>query len=111
MRVVIFWAMCHHSLGHEKKALLTIAHVLFKNTKPKVVNYYSSYFYPVTSIASAYWQKNPWPFILHTCYKKEKNKKQKQIGQSPDSLFVAFFPFFFVSRGQSWKIKTCKEHI
>ena len=22
MRVVIFWAMCHHSLGHEKKALL-----------------------------------------------------------------------------------------
>ena len=33
---------------------LTIAHVLFKNTKPKVENYYSSYFYPVTSIASAY---------------------------------------------------------
>ena len=24
MRVVIFWAMCHHSLGHEKKALLTV---------------------------------------------------------------------------------------
>jgi len=23
MRVVIFLAMCHHSLGHEKKALLT----------------------------------------------------------------------------------------
>ena len=22
MRVVIFWTMCHHSLGHEKKALL-----------------------------------------------------------------------------------------
>ena len=22
MRVVIFWAMCHHSLGNEKKALL-----------------------------------------------------------------------------------------
>ena len=24
MRVVIFWTMCHHSLGHEKKALLSI---------------------------------------------------------------------------------------
>ena len=24
MRVVIFWAMCHHSLGHEKKALLNV---------------------------------------------------------------------------------------
>ena len=23
MRVVFFWAMCHHSLGHEKKALLS----------------------------------------------------------------------------------------
>ena len=23
MRVVIFWTMCHHSLGHEKKALLS----------------------------------------------------------------------------------------
>ena len=33
---------------------LTIAHVLFKNTKLKVENYYSSYFYPVTSIASAH---------------------------------------------------------
>ena len=22
MRVVVFWTMCHHSLGHEKKALL-----------------------------------------------------------------------------------------
>ena len=25
MRVVIFWAMCHHSLGHEKKALLSVS--------------------------------------------------------------------------------------
>ena len=33
---------------------LTIAHVLFKNTKPKVENCYSSYFYPVTSLASAH---------------------------------------------------------
>ena len=24
MRVVIFWAMYHHSLGHEKKALLNV---------------------------------------------------------------------------------------
>ena len=24
MRVVIFWTMCHHSLGHEKKALLIV---------------------------------------------------------------------------------------
>ena len=24
MRVVIFWTMCHHSLGHEKKALLIL---------------------------------------------------------------------------------------
>ena len=24
MRLVIFWTMCHHSLGHEKKALLTL---------------------------------------------------------------------------------------
>ena len=32
---------------------------------------------------------------------KKRKKKQKQIGQSPDNLFVAFFPSFFVSRGQS----------
>ena len=25
MRVVIFWTMCHHSLGHEKKAFLIIS--------------------------------------------------------------------------------------
>ena len=25
MRVVNFWTMCHHSLGHEKKPLLTIS--------------------------------------------------------------------------------------
>ena len=29
MRVVNFWTMCHHSLGHEKKALLS-AHFLIE---------------------------------------------------------------------------------
>ena len=28
MRVVIFWIMCHLSLGHEKKALLTIVNLI-----------------------------------------------------------------------------------
>ena len=43
MRVVIFWIMCHLSLGHEKKALLSSfqklrsnAEILYLTVKPDV---------------------------------------------------------------------------
>ena len=34
MRVVIFWTMCHHSLGHEKKALLSSKFENVRQLKP-----------------------------------------------------------------------------
>ena len=34
MRVVIFWTMCHLSLGHEKKALLIVQINKFTNPDP-----------------------------------------------------------------------------
>ena len=48
-----FFEMVRNSVSLVRR-YLTIAHVLFKNTEPKVENYYSSYFYPEASIASAY---------------------------------------------------------
>ena len=74
---------------------LTIAHVLFKNTEPKVENYYSSHFYPVTSIAKCVLTKKYMAFYRAHLLKKQTT--QKQNGQSPDNLFVAFFPLFFVT--------------
>ena len=43
-----------------------------------------------------------------TLPKKKKNKTQKQIGQSPANLFVAFIPFFYVTWAKL-KIKTCED--
>ena len=39
--------------------------------------------------------------------KKKTQQKEKQIGQSPGKLFVAFFPFFV--SGEKVETKTCEE--
>ena len=43
MRVAIFWIMCHLSLGHEKKALLSASYNLMKyKTKQGAKNNYKA---------------------------------------------------------------------
>ena len=68
------------------------SHMCFSKTK--VENYYSSYFYPVTSIASAYWQEIHG--LLSCTLAKKKTNKQTNRTISWQTI-CRFSPLFCVT--------------
>ena len=93
MRVVIFWTMCHHSLGHEKKALLISNHTVFFSFNLKLICRSGSCNFS----------------FLKYLLAQINSKLSKQTTHQQHSLFLAkFISTFEDTKYKSWKIKRNK---